>query len=179
MTHIVTPENSEFRLTISGYALISANMLDALRLLWRAVDSGPNGDPVIWATAAVRTKEAISIAEGAGIRAQSFAERERDLLLANNALEERARASERRAKALEEHIAESAAAYTSTFISMSRRRRQYREVLKAVTAIAAEKLADMQTFDHAAIAHGREYDPVRTADVAATITAAKVLLGEA
>lgn len=110
---------------------------------------------------------------------QSFTDRERDLLLANNALEERARASERRAKALEEHMAESAAAYTSTFISMSRRRRQYREVLKAVTAIASEKLADMQTFDHAAIAHGRDHDPVRTADVAATITAAKVLLGEA
>lgn len=110
--------------------------------------------------------------------AQSAAERERDLLLANNALEERARLAEMKAKALEEHIAESAAAYTTTFISMSRRRRQYREALKAIASIAAEKLADMQTFDHAALAHGRDHDPVRTADAAAAISSARALLGE-
>lgn len=174
MTHIVTPENSEFHLMRRGLVLMSANMLAALKQAakWMAAE-GIDSD------ALQNAYVVIDAAEGHGLHAQSFAERERDLLLANNALEERARLAERKAKALEEHIAESAAAYTSTFISMSRRRRQYREALKAVTLIAAEKLADMQTFDHAAIAHGRDHDPVRTADVAATINGARVLLGEA
>lgn len=170
MTHNVTPENSDRLINYRNLDLLAADMLAALKMARDNMGRNHAYDMVC---------EAIHSVEKTGIRAQSFAERERHLLVANNVLEERARASERRAKALEEHMAESAAAYTSTFISMSRRRRQFREVLKAVIAIAAEKLADMQTFDHAAIAHGREYDPVRTADVAATITAAKVLLGEA
>ncbi len=102
-TVVITPENSTFHLTQRGTQLIAADLLarlvEAESVLVSAfgepkgrLHSLENGR----ATDAIQaTRIAIANATGMGIRAQSFAERERDLLAANNAREARARAAEK------------------------------------------------------------------------------------
>ncbi|MFC5509296.1 hypothetical protein [Bosea massiliensis] len=121
--------------------------------------------------------EVIQNATHAGLRAQSFAERERELLAANNRHLEDARAARREIIRLLERERDATEAYVGQFISMGRRIRSQREALKAIIPYAESRVEDMIENDEANRADGIEFDPLLSAKAAAAVEEAKRIAG--
>lgn len=89
---VITPENSTFHLAARGAHLLNSHLLAALKMARDALRN--DSDYGNQSKAYREIDRLIADAEGVGARSQSFAEREKDLLIANNGYLERARTAE-------------------------------------------------------------------------------------